>query len=105
MLHLKYRLDQETLGISVVPAKCQHFADDAATGLSFQVNNQVDRFSDLGFCVGERRLGVASNDEIGEPMESLLSGIRMNCRKRSGMTCIEGIEQRQGFDSPALRPE
>ena len=32
-------------------------------------------------------------------MESLFGGIRVDCRQRSGVTRIEGIEQRPGFGS------
>ena len=70
-----------------------------AAWLSLNVDDEIDGFPDLGFRVGERRLGVASNDKIGEPMEGLLRGIRMDCCQRTGVAGIEGIKQRPRFDS------
>ena len=54
MLHLEDRLDKKALGVAVVSVQCQYLADNAATRLTFDVNNEIDCLSDLGFGVGER---------------------------------------------------
>jgi hypothetical protein len=92
MFHLEYWFDQEALCVTVVPAKSEHFADYPAAWLSLDVHHEIYRFSDLGLCVGEGRLSVAANDKVGKSMESLLRGIGVNCRQRTGVAGIEGIK-------------
>ena len=69
------------------------------TRLALDMDDEIDRLSDLGFGIGERALRVAAHDEIGEPMEGLFGGICMDRRQRSGVARIEGIEQRSRFGS------
>ena len=71
MLHLEYGLNKEPFGVPVVADHPQHFADDTATRLTLDMDDEIDGFSDLRFDIGECRLGVAAHDEIGEAMEGL----------------------------------
>src|ERR1035441_1189586 len=102
MFHLEDRLDQEALGVPVVTTKRQHFTEYAAPRLPLNVDYKINGFYDLGFGVGEGGLRVAAHDQIGEPAERFLCGIGMNCRERTGMAGVEGIEQRSRLDSAHL---
>src|SRR5271156_1881491 len=102
MFHLENRLYQEAFCVPVVSTNRQHFADDAAPWLPLNVDDKINSFRDLGFCVGEGRLRVVAHDQIGEPAERLLRGIRMNRRERTGMASVEGIEERSRLDPAYL---
>src|SRR5208337_1659088 len=102
MFHLEYRLDQESFRVAVVAPKAQHFADDAAARLALDMHHEIDGLRNLGFGVGKGRLRMVAHDQIGEAMQGLLRRIRMDRRERSGMTSVEGIEQRAGLDSAHL---
>ena len=39
--------------------------------LTLDMDDEIDRFSNLSFGIDERRLRVASHNEVGEPMQSL----------------------------------
>ena len=68
-------------------------------GLTLDMDDKIDGFSDLSFGVGERALPVATHDKIGEAREGFRCGVGMNCRQRSGVASVEGIEQRSRLDS------
>src|SRR5580693_6409044 len=91
MLHLEYGFDEEPFCVPVIADHPQHFADDSATRLTFDMNHEIDRFSDLGFGVGKGGLSMIAHDQIGEAMESLFRGVGMDRRQRSGVPGIEGI--------------
>jgi len=78
MFHLEYRLNQEALGLAVVSAKRQHLAEDAATRLSFNMDDKINGFSDLGFGVGEGGWRVVAHNQIGEAPEGLLRRVGVN---------------------------
>ena len=99
MLHLEYRLDQEALRVSVVSTKGQDFADNAAARSPLDVDDEINGFSDLRFGIGEGGLRVATHDQIGETTKGFLCRVGMNCRERSRMASVEGIEQRSRLDS------
>ena len=99
MLHLEYRFDQEAFRIAVVPAKRQHFAEDAARWSTLDMDDKIDGFSDLSFGVGEGGLRVVAHDEIGEAREGFGCRVGVDCRERSRVAGIEGIEQRPGLDA------
>ncbi len=99
MLYLEYRLDQEAFRVAVVPAKRQDFADNAAALLPLDMDDKIDGFSDLRFGIGEGGLRVATHDQIGEAREGFRGRVGMNCRQRSGVASVEGIEQRSRLAS------
>ena len=80
MLALEDRFDQEALCITVVSPNSQDFTHDAPAWLSFDMNDEIDGFSDLGFGVGKGALGVTAHDEIGEAAKSLFGGIGVDRR-------------------------
>ncbi len=71
MIHLKYGINEEAPRVAVVSAKSQHFADGAATRLALDMDNEIDRFSDLRFGVREGRLRMVAHHEIGKAMKGL----------------------------------
>ena len=81
------------------PAKRQDFADNAARWSTLDMDDKIDGFSDLRFGIGEGGLRVATHDQIGEAREGFLCRVGMNCRQRSRMASVEGIEQRSRLDS------
>src|SRR5208282_4982261 len=89
----------EAFGISVVPAKGQDFSEDAARWSTLVMDDEIDRFSDLGLGVGESGLRVIAHNQIGEAMQRLLRRISVDHRERSGMAGVERIEQRARPDS------
>src|SRR5260370_28365576 len=99
MFHLEYRVDQEAFRVTVVAAKRQNFADDAAAWLTLNMDNEIDGFSNLGFGIGEGGLRVIAHHQIGEAMQGLFRRVGMDRRERSGMAGVEGIEQRARLDS------
>ena len=72
MLHLEYRLDQEALRVAVVSTKGEDFADNAAARLPLDMDDEINRFSDLRFGIGEGGLRVVAHNQIGEAPEGLL---------------------------------
>jgi hypothetical protein len=80
MFHLENWLYQKAFCVSVVSTNRQHFAEDAAPGPPLHVDDKVNGFPDLGFGVGKCGLRVVAHDQIGEPAECFLRGIRMNRR-------------------------
>src|SRR5882672_8550499 len=78
MFHLEHRLDQEALRGAVVSTERQHLADDPAARLTLDMDNKIDRFSDLRFGVGESCLCVVAHDQIGETAEGFLCRVGVN---------------------------
>src|ERR1700674_5615321 len=99
MFHLEYRLNQEALRFAVVSAKRQHLAEDAAARLSFNMDDKIDGFSDLGFGVGEGGLRVAAHDQIGETSKGFLCRVGMGRCPRSCVAGVKGIKKRSPLDS------
>ncbi len=99
MFHLEYGFDQEAFGVAVVAPKSQDFTDDAAARLPLDMDDEIDCFSDLGFGVGEGGLRMVPHDQIGEAVQGLLRRVCVDCRERSRVAGVEGIEQRSRFDS------
>src|SRR4029077_18389155 len=63
------------------------------------MDDEIARFSDLRFSIREGGLRVAAHDQIGEAREGFGCRVGMNCRERSRMASVEGIEQRSRLDS------
>src|SRR5580700_3156929 len=93
MLHLEYGFDQEAFRVAVVSPKGQDFADNAAALLPPDMDDEINGFPDLRFGIREGGLRVATHDQIGEASEGFLCRVSMNCRERSCMASVEGIEQ------------
>src|SRR5713101_2501193 len=72
MLNLEYWLNKEAFCIAVIAAKRKHLADNAAAWLTFNMDDKIDSFCDLGFGIGERALRVTAHHEIGETMKGFL---------------------------------
>ena len=98
-LRVVKQLEIELLGAAVVAIQFEDFADDAASRLPFDLDDQIDSLSDLGFDILKGRLGVAAKNEIGKAAERLYRRVRVNGGERSGVSGIEGIEQSSCFDS------
>src|SRR5208337_2418409 len=101
-LYLEYRLDQEAFRVAVVSPKGQDLTDNAAAILPLDMDDEIKGFSDLRFGIREGGLSVATHDQIGEAREGFRCRVGMNCRERSCMAGIEGIEQRSRLDSAHL---
>jgi hypothetical protein len=99
MWGLEDGFDQEPLRVTVVSPNSQDLTQDAPAWLSFDVDDEINGFSDLSFRIGKGALGVTAHDEIGEAAKSLFRGIGMDSRQRSGMARVQGIEQRSRLDS------
>ena len=99
IIHLQYGIDHEALRVAVVAAKSEHFANDSATRLALDMDNEIDGLSDLCFGVGKGRLRVAAHHEIGKATKGLFGRVRMDCGQRSGMAGVERIEQRSRLNS------
>ena len=81
MMRLEYRLDQEALRVTVVSTERQHLSDNSVAGLTLDMYNKIDSFSDLRFGVGESCLRVVTHDQIGETTEGLLRRVGVNRRQ------------------------
>src|SRR5437879_13895885 len=81
MFHLEHWLDQEALRVTVVSTERQHLADDSVAGLTLDMYNKIDSFSDLRFGVGESCLRVVAHDQIGETAEGFLRRVGVNRRQ------------------------
>jgi hypothetical protein len=75
MLYLEYWVDQEAFHVAVIAAKRKHLADNAAAWLTFNMDDKIDGFCDLGFGIGERALRVTAHHEIGETVKGFLRRI------------------------------
>ena len=89
MICLQHRVDHETLCIPVVTMNRENFAHDSVTRFAFDVDNEIDRLSDLGFGVGECGLRVAAHHQIGEAMKGFFGRVGVNSCERSRVTGIE----------------
>jgi len=72
MFHLEYWVDEEAFRVAVVAAKRKHLADNAAAWLTFNMDDKIDSFCDLGFGIRECALRVTAHHEIGETVKGLL---------------------------------
>ena len=80
MLYLEYGLNQEAFRVAVIAAKRKHLADNAAAWLTFDMDDKIDSFCDLGFGIGERALRVTAHDEIGETVKGFLRRVGVDRR-------------------------
>ena len=72
MFYLEDGLNKEAFRVAVIAAKRKHLADNAAAWLTFNMDDKIDGFCDLGFGIGERALRVTAHHEIGETVEGFL---------------------------------
>ncbi len=72
MLYLEDGLNQEAFRVAVIAAKRKHLADNAAAWLTFNMDDKINSFCDLGFGIGERALRVTPHHEIGETVKGFL---------------------------------
>src|SRR5271170_5665647 len=99
MVHLEYRFNQEPFCIPVVADHAEDLTDDTTSRLTLDMDNEIDRISDLSLGIYESGLGMASHHQIGEAMESLFGRVGMDRSQRSCVAGIEGVEQRSRLDS------
>src|SRR6202042_3482178 len=99
MFYLEDGLNKEAFRVAVIAAKRKHFADNAAAWLTFNMDDKIDSFRDLGFGIGERALRVTAHHEIGETVKGFLRGVSVDRSHRTRMARVEGIEQRPCLDS------
>src|SRR5271166_3101886 len=99
MLHLEYRFNEEAFCVPVVADHSQYFADHSASWVTLNMDDEIDRFSDLSFGVGEGCLRMVPHHQIGEAMEGLFCRVGVNRSQRSSVASVEGIEERSRFDS------
>src|SRR6202049_2091184 len=72
MFYLEDGLNKEAFRVAVIAAKRKHLADNAAAWLTFNMNDKINSFCDLGFGIGERALRVTAHHEIGEAVKGFL---------------------------------
>jgi hypothetical protein len=72
MFYLEDGLNKEAFRVAVVAAKRKHLADNAAAWLTFNMDDKIDSFCDLGLGIGERALRVTVHHEIGETVKGFL---------------------------------
>lgn len=98
-LRVVQQLEIELLRTAVIAIQLEDFADDAASWLSLDLDDQIDGLSDLGLHVLKGCLGVAAEDEVRKSSERLYGRICVNRSERSGMSGVERIKQGSRFDS------
>jgi hypothetical protein len=89
MLHLEYRPDQEALRVAVVSTNGQDFADNMAARLPLDMDDEINRFSDLRFGIGVGGPCVAKHDQIGERRRGFLRRIGVDGRQRTHMAGVK----------------
>jgi hypothetical protein len=99
MFHLEDWFVEKPSRVSVVPDHSQDFANRTPARATLDMDDEIDRPSNLRFDVGENRLGVVSHDQIGETVEGLFGGIRMDRCQRTCVARVEGIKQRPRLNS------
>ena len=67
MLTVEYRLDQEAFRVAIVTTKRQHFADDPASGLSFDMHDRVFTDNDEFW----QRFELAVGEKVAEEKKSM----------------------------------
>jgi hypothetical protein len=72
MLYLEDGLNKEAFRVAVIAAKSKHLADNAAAWLTFDMDNKINNFCDLGFGIRERALRMTAHHEIGETVKGFL---------------------------------
>jgi hypothetical protein len=83
----------EEIGVWIVAIDLKDFGDEPAAGPAFDVDDSVEGISDIRFdrTVGE--FHPALQDTAGKASESLLRGTCMDRTQRTGVACVQELEQ------------
>src|SRR6202451_945523 len=99
MLYLEDGFDKEAFRVAVIAAKRKHFADNAPAWLTFNMNDKIDSFCDLGFGIGKGALRVTAHHETGENVKSFLRRVGVDRSHGTRMARVERVEKRSGLHS------
>ena len=72
ILHFEDGVNKEAFHVAVIAAKSKHLADNAAAWLTFNMDDKIDSFCDLGFGIAESALRVTAHHKIGETVKGFL---------------------------------
>ena len=75
MLHFEDGVNEKAFRFAVIAAKRKHLADNAAAWLTFNMDDKIDSFCNLGFGIGERALRVTAHHKISETVKGFLRRI------------------------------
>jgi hypothetical protein len=78
LLFLVDRAVIEEIGVRVVAVDFEHFRDVAASGPAFDLNDDMERVSDIAFNGAVRELDTALQRAAREPSKTLFGRVRMN---------------------------
>ena len=71
----------------------EQFSDEANAAAPRQVEHVADRVGNLvSYCV-IRQVDAALKHARREARQRLHAGVRVNCRQRAGMTCVQRLQQ------------
>src|SRR5438046_2032480 len=69
IVHHQSGFDDEALRITVVALDGQDLANDSATGFALNMDDKIDRLTNLGLGVAKGALRVAAHHEIGKTVQ------------------------------------
>src|SRR5713226_7704951 len=86
LLSLINRAVIEEIGVRVVAVDFEHFRDVAASGPAFDLNDDMERVSDIAFNGAVRQLDTALQRAAREPSKTLFGRVRMTVGHGPGVT-------------------
>ena len=94
------RTEVEQVGVGIVAVDLKHFGDETATRAALDLQNNIQRISDIGFDGAVWQLDAALQDAAREAGETLLRGTRVDCRDRSGMSGVQELQKVERLAAP-----
>ena len=91
------RTEVEQVGVGIVAVDLKHFGDETASGAALDLDNNIQRISDIGLDGAVWQLDAALQDAACEAGEALLRGTRVDCREGSGVSGVQKLEKVKGF--------
>src|SRR5207237_942755 len=79
--------------------------DPTLAAVAGNVRDQVDGKRDCFARAGVRQPDVSGQDAVRKPRERLLGGVRVDGAEAAEMTCVERLEQVEGFGAADLPDE
>src|SRR5258708_26257831 len=104
LLSLVDRAVIEEVGVRVVAVDFEHFRDEATPGPALDLNDDMERVSDIAFNVAVLELDTALQRAAREPSETLFGRVRMNGGQCPRMTRVQKLTAAMAMPTPKRTP-
>ena len=93
------RTEIEQVGVGIVAVDFKHFGDETASRAALDLNDNIQRISDIGFDGAVWQFDAALQDAACEAGEALLRGTRVDRREGSRVSGVQELEKVKGFSA------